>query len=230
MVLQQTHSVPRKAQPSRLDFNRILGISSTLALNVLALSFLLMPMTLPSPPPVAEPKPDLRLVDVVPIRPVTPPPPVVKIVEPTPRPQPQPAIRETVDPRPAIDVPILVEQGIAVPESVLDAAPTNDAPPSIEPSGPVLGMQLQYERAPSPSYPRAAIQRGLEGTVLLRVLVDTDGSPLEVGIERSSGHAVLDREAVRHVQRSWHFRPAMRDGQAVQAVGLVPIEFTLGRG
>lgn len=228
MVLQQTHSVPRKAQPSRLDFNRILGLSSTLALNVLALSFLLMPMTMPSLPPAAELRPDLTLVDIVPIRPVTPPPPVVKIVEPTPR--PQPAIRETVDPRPAIDVPVLVDQGIAVPETVVDAAPANDAPPTIEPSGPVLGMQLQYESAPSPTYPRAAIQRNLEGTVLLRVLVDTDGSPLEVGIERSSGHGVLDREAVRHVQRNWRFRPATRDGQAVQAVGLVPIEFKLGRG
>src|SRR5690606_8219530 len=83
---------------------------------------------------------------------------------------------------------------------------------------------------PSPAYPRLAIQRGLEGVVLLRILVGTDGRPLEVGIEQSSGHAVLDREALRHVQRNWTFRPALRDGQPVQAVGIVPIEFRLGRG
>ena len=98
-----------------------------------------------------------------------------------------------MEPAPTIDVPVLVDQGIVVPETVVDAAPANDAPPTIEPSGPVLGMQLQYESAPSPTYPRAAIQRNLEGTVLLRVLVDTDGSPLEVGIERSSGHGVPGR-------------------------------------
>ncbi|WP_202844110.1 energy transducer TonB [Luteimonas saliphila] len=228
MVLQQTHSVPRKAQPSRLDFNRILGISSTLALNVLALSFLLMPMTMPSPPSVVERTPGLIVVDIVPIKPATPPPEVVEIVRP--KPQPQPSVRETPASRPAIEAPVLVDQGIALPETMVDAPPANDAPPSIEPSGPVLGMQLQYESAPSPAYPRAAIQRNLEGTVLLRVLVGTDGSPLEVGIERSSGHGVLDREAVRHVQHSWRFRPAMRDGQAVQAIGLVPIEFKLDRG
>ena len=64
----------------------------------------------------------------------------------------------------------------------------------------------------------------------LRILVDTDGRPLEVRIEQSSGHAILDREALRHVQRHWTFRPALRDGQPVQAVGIVPIDFHLDRG
>jgi len=229
MVLQQTRSIPRKAQPSRLDFNRILGISSTLALNVLALSMLLAPMTLPAPPTVVEPKPTITVVDIVPIVPVTQPPPeVVEVVRP--RTAPQPVTPAQVTQAPTIDVPVLVEQGIALPEAFTDAQVANDAPPSLEPAGPVVGMQLQYANAPAPTYPRAAIQRDLEGTVMLRVLVGTDGRPLEVGIERSSGHAVLDREAVRHVQRNWTFRPALRDGQPVQAVGIVPIEFRLGRG
>lgn len=229
MVLQQTRSIPRKARPSRLDFNRILGISSTLALNVLALSMLLAPMTLPAPPMVAEPKSSITVVDIVPIEPVTQPPPeVVEVVRP--RPVPQPVTPAQVTQAPAVDVPVLVEQGIALPEAFTDAQVANDAPPSLEPAGPVVGMQLQYERASSPIYPRAAIQRNLEGTVLLRVLVDIDGRPLEVGIERSSGHAVLDREALRHVQRTWTFRPAMKDGQRVQAIGIVPIEFKLARG
>lgn len=228
MVLQQTRSIPRKAQPSRLDFNRILGISSTLALNVLALSMLLAPMTLPAPPLVAEPKSSITVVDIVPVEPVTPPPPeVVEVVRPRTTPQPQTHAQTTQ--APAVDVPVLVDQGIALPEAFADAPVANDAPPSLEPAGPVVGMQLQYAHAPSPDYPRPAIQRSLEGTVLLRVLVDVDGRPLEVGIERSSGHAVLDREALRHVQRSWTFRPAMKDGQAVQAIGIVPIEFRLGR-
>ena len=64
----------------------------------------------------------------------------------------------------------------------------------------------------------------------LALLVGTDGKPIEVSVEKSSGHRVLDREAQRHVQRTWTFRPAMRDGQAVQAVGIVPIDFNLDRG
>ena len=75
-----------------------------------------------------------------------------------------------------------------------------------------------------------AIADSLEGVVLLRVLVGADGKPVEVTIEKSSGHRVLDREAQRHVLRTWTFRPATRDGQPVQAIGIVPIDFNLSRG
>jgi len=229
MVLQQTHSSLHGAQLARLDGSRILGISSTLALNVLALAMLLAPMTLPAPPARVDRAPELSVVPIVPIERRTPlPPPEVVPVTP-PRVQPQPTIRDTVIAPPAADVPVLVEQGVFV-DTAADALPQPGDAVSIVPPGPVVGMQLQYDRAPSPPYPRLALQRELEGVVLLRILVDTDGRPLQVGIEQSSGHAVLDREAVRHVQRHWSFRPALRDGQPVQAVGIVPIEFRLGRG
>ena len=63
--------------------------------------------------------------------------------------------------------------------------------------------------------------------MLLRVLVDIDGRPLQVVVDRSSGHRSLDREAVRHVQQRWRFEPAMHGGRPVQAWGLVPIDFSL---
>jgi protein TonB len=74
------------------------------------------------------------------------------------------------------------------------------------------------------------MRKHLEGEVLLRVRVGTDGLPLAVEIARSSGHRVLDDAARRTVLAQWRFRPAMRDGLAVQAVGLVPIVFRLSRG
>ena len=225
MVLQQTHSVP-KAQP-RLDSNRILGISSTLALNVLALSFLLAPMTIPAPPTVTEPVRGIEVVDIVPIKP-TPKPPEVEVVQR--RTPPQPTQRTVPAEQPTIDVPILADAGIPVIEAFTDAPVASDAAPSIEPSGPVTGMQLEYVKATPPPYPRTAITGGAEGVVLLRVLVGTDGRPVEVTVEKSSGHRVLDREAQRHVLRNWTFRPATRDGQPVQAVGIVPIDFSLDRG
>ncbi|MBA2238954.1 MAG: energy transducer TonB, partial [Lysobacter sp.] len=64
-------------------------------------------------------------------------------------------------------------------------------------------------------------------TVLLQVLVDTDGKPLQVEVARSSGHRSLDRAARRHVLARWMFRPAIQDGRPVQAIGLVPVEFAL---
>ncbi len=230
MVLQQTHPVSRKTQSSRLDPTRILGLSSTLALNVLALAFLLMPMTLPAPPPVTEAPRGLDVIDIVPVKPVTQPPPEeVEVVRPRAQPQPDMA-RRVEQPRQVADVPVLVDQGIFQAEDAPTAADIGETAPTLEPAGPVTGMQLQYRSAPPPAYPRLAVQRNYQGTVLLRVLVDTDGTPLEVSIERSSGHSVLDREAARHVQRAWRFLPATRDGQPVQAVGIVPIDFRLDRG
>ncbi len=65
--------------------------------------------------------------------------------------------------------------------------------------------------------------------MLLQVLVGIDGKPLDVTVARGSGHRQLDEAARRHVLKRWSFRPAMQDGQAVQALGLVPIDFSLDR-
>ena len=65
------------------------------------------------------------------------------------------------------------------------------------------------------------------GDVLLRVLVDVDGTPVSVTVESSSGNRNLDKAALQHVLKTWRFKPAMQDGQAVQAYGLVPIAFSL---
>ena len=94
-------------------------------------------------------------------------------------------------------------------------------------SYPLPSATLEYVRAPAPRYPIAALRDRAEGTVMLRVLVDTDGTPIEVLIEKSSGDRNLDKEARQHVLKSWRFKPAMQNGQAVQAYGLVPIDFTL---
>jgi periplasmic protein TonB len=93
--------------------------------------------------------------------------------------------------------------------------------------GPVPGVRLEYADAPAPSYPRDALREGVEGTVMLQVLVDVDGRPLQVDVQRSSGDRRLDAAARRQVLQHWRFRPAMQDGRPVQAIGLVPIAFNL---
>jgi protein TonB len=50
-----------------------------------------------------------------------------------------------------------------------------------------------------------------------------------VQVERSSGHRVLDAAAKEQVLAKWRFKPAMQDGRAVQAIGLVPVEFNLNQ-
>lgn len=81
-------------------------------------------------------------------------------------------------------------------------------------------------RNPPPAYPRIARQRGWEGEVLLKLSVSSEGQVEQVAIVRSSGHAVLDRAAVRAVRR-WLFRPAHRDEVAVASEVVQPVRFTL---
>jgi protein TonB len=108
------------------------------------------------------------------------------------------------------------------------AAQPSDTGDTVAPVvGPVAGVQLEYAQAPAPSYPRDALRDAIEGTVMLRVLVDVDGRPLDVQIEHSSGNRSLDRAAREQVLQRWRFRPAMQNGHAVQAIGLVPVDFRL---
>lgn len=79
---------------------------------------------------------------------------------------------------------------------------------------------------PLPQYPPAARRRGIEGTVVLRVLVAADGRVLSVEIARSSGSEALDAAARETIGR-WRFRPAMRGGEAIAAAASVPVQFSL---
>ena len=76
-------------------------------------------------------------------------------------------------------------------------------------------------------YPGNALRQHLQGTVVLRVLVDETGQPLEVTVMRGSGHAELDRSAREQVLAHWRFQPAIVNGHAVRAWASVPVTFTL---
>lgn len=88
------------------------------------------------------------------------------------------------------------------------------------------GFSLGSATNPMPSYPPAARRRGVEGKVVLDVLVSAEGQALAVDIARSSGSAMLD-EAARETIRRWRFRPAMRGGKATEARAAVPVQFSL---
>lgn len=225
---------PASALPAtrpRLDAARVLTLSATLVLNLLLFGLLMMPMALPPPQlPATQPRtPQLRII------PRTPP-----VVEVASLPQPaspptatpvQPPARANTHTQPVSD-PAPVIRSDAGPVQTADAGARTDADPGIDatPPGPAAQpMQLAYLSAPAPTYPRAALQRGLAGTVLLQVLVDVDGRPLEVTVARSSGYRELDDAARTQVLKRWRFQPALQGGQPVQALGLVPVEFSLKR-
>ena len=234
MVPQYAHASSRLQPPSprfrrpHPDPLRIAGISGTLVLNVVALLLLLVPMSQGTLVPADGPPVPIRWIEDAPLPP--PPPPVeAEVVQP--RPVPPVQRRPVVEPRPAPAAiePVIVAQGEIPAPPVIESQPGAPAGTGIE-AGPVqAGMHLEYARATPPPYPGPAIRGNLQGTVLLEVLVDVDGRPVEVRIHSSSGHRVLDAAARRHVLREWSFRPAMQAGGPVQAIGIVPIEFSLDR-
>ena len=77
-----------------------------------------------------------------------------------------------------------------------------------------------------PSYPVRARQAGVEGRVLLAVVVRRDGRVHEVSLVSSSGNGLLDSAAMRAV-RKWFFQPATLNGRAVDSQLRVPVRFEL---
>lgn len=108
---------------------------------------------------------------------------------------------------------------------VLHAAAQADArryaPEETAPTPP----QLIYSTAAP--YTLTGLKEGIEGTVVLIVLVRTDGSvgPANVSVSLEPS---LDRSALRTV-RQWRFTPALRAGKVVDAVVEVKVPFQLPR-
>lgn len=97
------------------------------------------------------------------------------------------------------------------------SAPVPDCPPD---------HRAAYLDNPRPAYPFSARKQGIEGRVMLKVLVDAAGSVTSVSVLTSSSHAGLDDAAIEAV-RHWRFVPARKNGEASVGEAIVPIEFHL---
>lgn len=72
-------------------------------------------------------------------------------------------------------------------------------------------------------YPRKARKQGIEGRVVVRFIVDTDGRVREASVPEPV-HPLLDEAALKAV-RSMRFVPAQKDGERVAVQLSVPIGF-----
>ena len=149
-----------------------------------------------------------------------PAPPPKQPVEDGPRLLPPPLVTES----PQRQRAPVTRPSPSVAPTVAAAAPSPvaTAVAPLLPARPVAGMESDRP----PSYPEIARRRGEQGSVLLRVSVSPDGSPLEVTVAKSSGFAALDSAAVSAVER-WRFVPATRAGAPIAATAEVPVRFRL---
>ncbi len=85
---------------------------------------------------------------------------------------------------------------------------------------------VSYNAVKPPRYPAEAIEAGQSGSVLLKVHVGSDGSPLQIEVEAATNPGVFDAAAIAAVE-NWKFNPAQRDGAAVDSWVRVPVCFSL---
>jgi TonB family protein len=76
------------------------------------------------------------------------------------------------------------------------------------------------------TYPRIALLKHQEGTVVLNLLVLEDGQVGDIRLIRSSGYAQLDAAAQVEVS-NWRYLPAVRKGAPVSAQVNVAIRFRI---
>ncbi len=238
MAVQNGHIIPPSPERLRIVMAAVLV---TLAVHILMVSVM---WRLWSDRPTLQPSPPLEVNLIV------PPPKPTLVTPPSPAPRPPPALQQPVKQtlslpvqqsvapitKPAPPLPVPVEQHMVEPVKQPEAAP----PPPVaaeEPkaapikAAPVAeieppGFGAAYLNNPPPKYPPAARKFGLQGTVLLRVLVSPAGLPEKISILTSSGSPVLDDAAINTVKQ-WTFVPAHQGDHAVAGSVNVPIRFVL---
>ncbi len=77
----------------------------------------------------------------------------------------------------------------------------------------------------APPYPDAARERRITGEVMLQVLVKVDGSTEVLGVIKS-GCRVCVETARRHALQ-YRWKPALKDGRPVEAIGVITVTFGL---
>jgi protein TonB len=146
-----------------------------------------------SPPPAAK----------------APPPPMAKAAPPVAVPSPAPA-PQVAPPAPSMQAPATSEgtprapapTAASAPASVAPLARLDQLPAPAAPPGPDPGaldryrLQLVTVAARFKRYPRSAIDNNWEGVVVVSMTIGADGRIAALGIRKSSGHEVLDRQAL----------------------------------
>jgi protein TonB len=199
---------------------RIVALSAAIALNLAALLMLTRPL---APQALAlmhriTTVPQVTLIEPPP--PLPPPPPVE--LKPLPRAPVAPVVH--VQPQPTV-VPPAVLTTTEGTQPTPQVVPSSTAPSGADTTASVEAT-LAYRSSPL-QFPSQALRQHMQGTVLLRVLVDENGVPMQVEIEHGSGYALLDRSAREQVLAHWRFQPALANGHAVRAWAKVPVNFVL---
>lgn len=174
----------------------------------------------------------------------TPPPParVIRPPEPTPPPTLLTRTESPAEPLPAVAIPSETTPPAPVNPPTVAALPTVPAAPAELAAAPEA-----RERRGKPStlwlanytktisgqvgrlkqYPSIARLRGWQGTAVISILLAADGTILQVRVEQSSGHDVLDSQALAMVRQAEPLPPYPERHDGDPLTVRLPIVFAL---
>jgi protein TonB len=173
-----------------------------------------MPSARETPPPVEPPPPEPEK-----------PKPKPKKVEPTPKPKPKPVIEAPPSERAITQEETPQEESAPPPQQPVSTPLAEENDTMGAPVTPPREDAHQLNN-PRPAYPSLSRRLREQGTVLLEILIEPDGSVGEVRIKESSGFKRLDDTAVKAVKQ-WKYTPAKRGNEPIAYWYLQPLEFSL---
>jgi periplasmic protein TonB len=102
------------------------------------------------------------------------------------------------------------------------APPAPPAPPQVE----LPYRSASYLNNAPPRYPPLSRRMGEQGTVVVRALIEVDGTASQASIKTSSGYERLDQTALQTVQ-NWRYVPGKRGGVPEAMWFNIPLNFVL---
>jgi periplasmic protein TonB len=237
-MITLSHEPPRR--PYRIRLTRTWRVTGAVLLAHVAVAWLLMQGLISQQPTTGEVD-NIIMASVVMDMPAPPAPqpqpvqakpPAQSKPLPKPLPETMPALQPQLHPSHAVPQATPSEAAPVVPAAAPTAAAapmaTGQQRPNSTPS-PVVSLpssDADYLHNPSPAYPRMSRRQGEQGTVLLRVFINTEGRAEKAEIRTSSGYSRLDEAALDTVKR-WRYVPGKRAGVPEAMWFNVPIRFVL---
>lgn len=108
---------------------------------------------------------------------------------------------------------------------IISGAPVDADRPGVVRVSQGVMSGLLVSKAP-PDYPADAKQARIQGTVVVRVVVDKEGNVSN--IQLISGHPLLAPAAIEAVKQ-WKYRPYLLNGAPVEIETQIQVNFTLAR-
>lgn len=175
-----------------------------------------------------EPRPVTRTFDVT--RDPPPPPPNEKITE-TPiapaintvKPIIDTPLRDDFTPLPKEDVPVFTTDAGGGDEGA------EGFREPVKPPLPVFKASVRdprFARNFQPDYPPGLLLKELEGTATVKVLIGADGRVRQVIVLRAT-HPDFGKATEKQALREWRFKPATRDGVAVEDWQTLTVRFDI---